>query len=418
MPPERSNGRLATACIGDYSVPVLPIRALTPARVLKLGGLFALALALTAAFAFRNEVLRSSLDPKTPFQTYRPPSAPDYDRRSAWALLPATPESAQPADGAVDVFFVHPTTYSGGEEWNGPIDHARARRELATVMLPNYAGPFARVGRVFAPRYRQASLYAGLSLREDAQDARRFAYVDVRAAFLTYLSRFNGGRPFILVGVEQGGALAALLLRDEIARTPAPLERLVAAYLIQTVTPSQEYGPGSPTPVCSRRDQAQCVVAYMPAPLARPSTGRRILERALVWSPNGELEPLGDRTPVCVNPLLGAASSAVATERDNRGAANATALEWGLQPAFLPHEVSARCQGGLLLVSRPKSASLKTIGGWADRQMAPGYNVFYADLEADARARVRALLATPGRRLPAPPITRNVDPRRAPLMGR
>ena len=26
-------------------------------------------------------------------------------------------------------------------------------------MAPNYAGPFVRVGRLFAPRYRQASLY-------------------------------------------------------------------------------------------------------------------------------------------------------------------------------------------------------------------------------------------------------------------
>jgi hypothetical protein len=394
------------------------IRAPSPARALKLGGCVLAALALICAFAFRNEVLRSSLDPKTPFQTYRPPPAPDYGRRAAWALLPSAPARPGQADGPVDVFFIHPTTYSGGDEWNGPIDHPRAGRELAEVMLPNYAGPFARVGRVFAPRYRQASLYAGLSLREDAQDARRFAYGDVRAAFLTYLGRFNGGRPVILVGVEQGGALAALLLREEIASRPELLQRLAAAYLIQTVAPADEFGPGSPAPMCARREEARCVVAYMPAPLSRPSVGRRILARALVWDRNGELEPLGERTPACVNPMLGAASDQTAPERDNKGAANATSLEWGLQPAFLPHQVSARCDGGLLLVSRPGSSSLKTIGGWADRQMAPGYNLFYADLETDARARVSVLLADPSLRLPAPPITDRVEVRRARVMGR
>jgi hypothetical protein len=387
-------------------------------RFLQVVGLALLGLALTAAFAFRNEVLRSSLDPKTPFQTYRPPPAPDYLRRDAWALEPANPGRAGPGDGPVDVFFVHPTTYSGGDEWNGPIDHARAAHELASIMLPNYAGPFATAGRVFAPRYRQASLYAGMSLREDAQDARRFAYGDIRRAFRTYLERFNGGRPIVLVGVEQGGALAALLLRDEIAGKPELLGRLAAVYLIQTVTPAEEYGAAAPVPVCSTPAQTRCVVAYMPSSASRPSVGRRILERALVWSPGGELEPLGQRVPVCVNPVLGEATTAPAPEKDNRGAANATALEWGVQPAVLPHQVSARCSGGLLLVTRPKSASLKTVGGWVDRQMSPGYNLFYADLEADVQRRVRALLATPGLRLPAPPITASVYVRRAPVRGR
>ena len=391
---------------------------MTFARAVQLGSLVLAAAALIAAFAFRNEVLRSSLDPKTPYQTYRPPPAPDYGKRDAWALLPAVPGRASVADGPADVFFIHPTTYNGGEEWNGPIGHGRAARELASVMLPNYAGPFARAGRVFAPRYRQASLYAGLSLREDAQDARRFAYGDVKAAFQTYLDRFNGGRPVILVGVEQGGALAALLLRDVIDKDPALLQRLAAAYLIQTVTPADEHSAASALPACSRPDQPRCLIAYMDAPASRPSAGRRILERALVWSPDGELEPLGQRTPVCVNPLLGASSDALAPEKDNRGAANATALEWGVRPAFLPHQVSARCSAGLLLVSRPKSASLKRTGGWTDRQKSPGYNLFYADLEADARARVRALMALPDLRLAAPPITTSLPVRRVPMMGR
>jgi hypothetical protein len=341
-------------------------------------------LVLLCAFVFRNEVLRSSLDPKTPFQTYQPPPAPDYRQAAAWALLGA-------GQGPVDVFFIHPTTYSGGEEWNGPIHHPRASRELARVMLPNYAGPFARLGRLFAPRYRQASLYAGLSLREDAQEARRFAYGDVRAAFERYLASYNHGRPLIVVGVEQGGALAALLLREEFARDPSLKARLAAAYLIQTITPRDEHGPGAPLSACVSRQQASCLVAYMAAPTDRPSVGQRMLARALVWSPGGELEPLDGRAPACVNPLTGKASDALAPERLNRGAANATELEWGLRPAFLPRQVSAQCRQGLLMVSKPRSTSLRAVGGWADRQKAAPFNLFYADLEADARERIRAL---------------------------
>ena len=383
---------------------------------LRIGGWILLALALTAAFVFRDQLLRASLDPRQPFQTYRPPPAPDYASRSAWALLPADPARPAAQDGPADVFFVHPTTYNGGEQWNGPIGYQRAARQLSNVMLPNYAGPFGSAGRMFAPRYRQASVYAMASLREDALDARRFAYRDVKAAFDLYLARYNRGRPFILAGAEQGGSLAALLLRDEIAKNPSLLGRVAGAYFLQTVVPADEYGPGAVVPACTTRSQARCVVAYMPVTEGRLGTARRILGRALAWNAAGELASLGERPPLCVNPLLGAASAAVAPKRDNLGAANATGLEWGTRPGYLPHEVSSQCRDGLLWVSRPKSSTLKAVGGWAERQKPAGYNLFYADLEADARERVRALAVAGG--LPAPPITTSVWVRRAPIMGR
>ena len=87
-------------------------------------------------------------------------------------------------------------------------------------MLPNYAAPFDAVGDLYAPRYRQASLYTKSTLWDDALEARQFAYGDVKAAFDTYLARYNHGRPFILVGVEQGGELGARLLPRRSPRTP------------------------------------------------------------------------------------------------------------------------------------------------------------------------------------------------------
>ncbi len=383
---------------------------------LKIAGLAMLAAALVAAFVFRDQILRASLDPRQPFQTYRPPRAPDYASRAGWALLPADPAHPGAQDGAVDVFFVHPTTYNGGEQWNGPIAYQRAARQLSRVMLPNYAGPFARVGRVFAPRYRQASVYAMASLREDALDARRFAYGDVKAAFDTWLASYSSGRPFILVGVEQGGSLVALLLRDEMAARPELKGRLLAAYLLQTIAPADEYGPTAPFPACAARAQAHCVVAYMQVREGRQGTARRILNRALAWNAEGELAPLETRAPLCVNPLLGARTDALASSRDNLGAANATDLEWGAKPGYLPHEVSAQCRDGLLWVSRAASPTLKAVGGWAERQKPPGYNLFYADLEADARERVRAAASSGG--MPAPPITTSIAVRRVPVMGR
>jgi hypothetical protein len=77
----------------------------------------------------------------------------------------------------------------------------------------------------------------------------------------------------------------------------------------------------------------------------------------------------------------------------NLGAANATGLEWGVRPAFMARQVGARCVGGVLRVSRPRSAAFKKTGSWADRKKAPGFNLFYADIEADAKRRLATWLA-------------------------
>ena len=359
-------------------------------------------LLLWGLWFWREDIRRTLLDPGQPFQVYDPPPDPDYARRDAWALLPARPGEWSAESPPADVFFVHPTTYDGGGDWNAPIDKANAAALLSGTMLPNYAGPYARVGRVFAPRYRQASLYSFLTLRDDAREARAFAYGDVQAAFRRYLSLWNGGRPILLVGVEQGGALAARLAREEIARDPRLAGRLAGVHLVETVVPADEHQPDDPLPACRSRDQAGCVLAYRYVMADDPRAAERVLQRALVWGDAGGLVNLGGRAALCVNPLLGGDGQAFAPARLNLGAANADGVEWGTRPAFLTHQVSAQCRNGVLRVSRPESPSLRPSLGWADRRRAPPYNLFYADLEADALARVRALRARPGWREPSP----------------
>ena len=357
-------------------------------------------LAVVAALAiWRDDILQALLDPKIPYSVYRPPPAPDYARADAWVMPP--PADAKPGPAA-DVFFIHPTTFDGGKDWNGPIHDRGASNELTRVMLPNYAAPFADAGRIFAPRYRQASLYTSLTLWLDAIEARRFAYGDVRRAFRFYLDHYNQGRPIILVGVEQGGGLGARLLREEIATNPALKARLVAAYLIETVVPADEYGASAPFPACSTRAQAGCVLAWTSVRWGNVLRAQRILSRSVVWNDRGQLVSLSPRPALCVNPLLGAATTTEAPERLNLGAVNATGLEWGARPGFLVRQVSAQCSDGLLRVTKPRSDSLQPTGSWAMRHKAPGYNLYYADLQADAQARLAAWTAAQPRPSQAP----------------
>jgi hypothetical protein len=349
--------------------------------------LLSLAIVLVGGVAvFWNDLMSTALDPKAPFQVSPPPAAPDYSHDDAWELRSRASDN-MPAD----VFFIGPTTYDGGRHWNAPLNNRKAERLFREVMAPNYVGPFVSVGRVFAPKYRQASLYTQLTLRDDAREARQFAYGDVREAFRWYLNRDNGGRPYLIVGVEQGGTLALRLLSEEIARQPSVQKRLVAAYLIGTVAPADK----PPIPPCMSRSQYGCVAAWARGFEGDLDGPRTLLDRALVWNDRGELVNLKPRPALCFNPILGAVTDRPAPARLHLGAANATGLEWGARPAFLARQVSARCEGGVLRVSRPRSTSLRPTGSWADRRKAAGFNLFYADEEADAKARLAAFLARP-----------------------
>jgi lauroyl/myristoyl acyltransferase len=341
---------------------------------------------VAAAFVWREDILRTGLDPKVPFQTYEPPPAPDYADDSTWALRGVETDPAGPAD----IFFVHPTTYDGGEHWLGPIDEPESSDLLARVMLPNYAGPFARVGRIFAPRYRQSSLYTQLTLRDDAREALAFAYRDVRAAFEAYRERYDRGRPLILAGTGQGAELVARLAEELIEEDPTFRDRLAAVYVMDAIVPTESHGPTSDLPACLARDQSGCVVAWAQVREGADEVARRRIERAQVWTERGALVGLEGRHPLCVNPVLGAATGAVAPARLSLGAANATGLEWGARPPFISRQIETRCVDGVLRHSLPRSPSLRPSGSWADQRKSPPYNLFYADIEADAQARVAA----------------------------
>jgi hypothetical protein len=344
-------------------------------------------LAVVAVGVWRGDIVMAGLDPKVPFQTYTPPPAPDYGRASAWALL----DSRGPDSGPAAVFFVHSTTFDGGREWNAPIGDRKADAYLNRAVLPNYAGPFRRVGSVSAPRYRQASLYTRLTLREDAREARAFAYRDVAAAFDAWLARHPEG-PIVLAGVEQGGDLVVRLARDRIAGDPALRGRLVAAYAMDTIVPVERPAPSLPP--CARRDQTGCLVVWSAVDESNDGAARRRLKRALVWDARGHLVELNGAPAVCVNPVTGSTDGAAVDARRSQGATNATGLEWGARPALITREIATQCRDGLLRHTAPRSESFHATGSWSDRRKSQQYNLFYGDIEADVQTRLMAWQAS------------------------
>ena len=359
--------------------PVMP--RLTVRQWAGYGGMAFLLLILAALAFWRGDILRAALDPQIPFQTYTPPPAPDYGAPDAWALR----EARIPDAGPAAVFFLHSTTFDGGRDWNGPIGDARADAYLRRVVLPNYAGPFARAGAVSAPRYRQASLYARLTLRDDAREARAFAYGDALAAFDAWLARHPDG-PLILAGVEQGGQLVERIVRERIAPSPALRARLVGVWLIDVVAAVDGFSPL--VPPCAAPTQTGCVIAWSPVGEGNEGAAQRRLRRALVWDQRGRFVELDGRTPLCVNPVSGSADALAVEARHSRGATNATGLEWGAHPALIAREIATHCRAGLLRHTEPKLESFREQGSWADRRKARPYNLFYGDIEHDVQERL------------------------------
>lgn len=344
---------------------------------------FALVFILVAAVAvWRGDILKAGLDPQVPFQTYEPPPAPDYRQPAAWALS----DARAPGAGDAAIFFLQSTTYDGGSGWNGPIGDRKADAYLKRVVIPNYAGPFARAGAISAPRYRQASLYTRLTLREDAREARAFAYGDVEKALDQWLAVHPRG-PIILAGVEQGADLIARLVHERVAKDSALRERLVAVYLMDAIVDLKQTAPIA---ACHARDETDCVVGWSQVGEGDEGAARRRLRRALVWNDRGQLVELGDRPSLCVNPVSGSDDGMVVPARRHLGAANATGLEWGVRPAFIDRQIATQCRDGLLRHTVLKSESFREFSGWADRRKARPYNLFYADIEADAVARLEA----------------------------
>ncbi len=173
---------------------------------------------------------------------------PNYSNLDYWA---AHPNKKDPSDSipydlktenifdtTVDVFFLHPTTYTDQNKlmgWNALIDNAEVNAKTDYSSILYQASVFNKAARVFAPRYRQANLYAYMpTTKQDtlhALAAFDTAYTDIKMAFQYFLTHFNQGKPIIIAAHSQGTTHAKRLLKEFFDGKPLQ-SKLVVAYLV------------------------------------------------------------------------------------------------------------------------------------------------------------------------------------------
>jgi hypothetical protein len=348
--------------------------------------LAALLIALAAWFG-RDNLFRYLIQPRAPFQVSVPPPVPDYSRSESWITRPAS--AASEAGQSPDIFFIHPNASWSPRDWNVPVDDPAMLAVLEGQVMPNHAGPFAAAGRVWAPRYRQATLFALLAVRPDTHDALDLAYADLARAWYAFASQREEGRPFVLVGSGQGASHLLRLLAREIRAAPVRAD-LVAAYVLEQGAGLQlfaEAGSLAGMAPCLQPTDTGCVASWVSVDRGNARARRYLLERASRQQDGFALAP-GDR-PACLNPLSGTADTS-APASANRGSATATGL--GAEaPALLPGETGAACVDGLLEVEPGRPSALRpgryTLG---TLHKPATYNLFWHAISADVARRTAA----------------------------
>jgi hypothetical protein len=276
-------------------------------------------LVLASAFAYRlfgPELMRASMVPSVSFED-SPKSPPTfYDRADAWLARPGlpnrdalwTPDGYSPAPvPGVAVFYVHPTTYLKRDRWNAPVELAGDEAFRRDVFLRSQASVFNGIGAVWAPKYRQATFGAFLSLGEpDAAKAFAVAYTDIEGAFQRFLDGVPADQPIVLAGHSQGSLHLVTLMARKIAGRPVA-GRIVAAYLIGWPISVERDLPRLGLLPCAAPDDIGCIVAFQS--YAEPAEPRHVFEPFL--STTGlDGAPRTGSSLLCTDPLAGSAIGA------------------------------------------------------------------------------------------------------------
>lgn len=309
--------------------------------------------------------------PSGTFQSASTPIAPDYSQTSSWAALPTQEDPAdltpdglrdRQATATADVFFLHPTTYTGkpGDNlWNSPTGNTDLQKRILEGPIQFQASAFNAAGKVYAPHYRQAHLEAYFT--KDTTSARQafdLAYNDVRRAFEYYLEHYQKDRPIIIAAHSQGTTHAKRLLKEFFDGHPLQ-KRLVAAYLIGIPVRNTDFSHLQP---CTDSLDTGCYVSWR--------TFRRGTKK--------EPEP----AVIVTNPLLWDTTKAFAPRTLNEGAV--------LRPfeKVRPNNVSAEVRGPVLWSSKPQFPGSFLM---LRRNYHVGdLNLFYVNIRNNAVQRVEA----------------------------
>lgn len=343
------------------------------------------------------------------FEANKAPPPPDYARESSWAALPdkddasdrvppGLVETSNPARDLVDVFYIHPTGFLKRTHWNASLEQEDDSDIPVSVMLAAQASAFNGCGRVFAPKYRQASIFAFLlpllvPQQNDAYQALDLAYEDVARAFDYFIEHYSQGRPFIVASHSQGTHHALRLLWEKIDRTPL-YSRLIAAYTIGLGVPKDYFERAFHNIVpCNSPTQTGCLITWDTSREGSWFHLPRVHRYPDKW------EYAGGKPRFCINPLTWTESEERAPASLHLGALVAKMVPKKVNPdgcafeGISPAHTWAQCHDGRLWIAEQAHGPFYD---WFGVYHNYDINLFWMNLRENARARADTYLRAHG----------------------
>jgi len=279
---------------------------------------------LAWASADPARTLRMAFVPSHSFDSETPAAPYDYGDLASWHAHPRLTPMPDWQDGlatgdlapGTDIFFVHPTTLLDRRYWTDPLDNPATKSRTLNLTLKGQANAFAPYGKLYAPRYRQASFGAFLDQSGDGVRALRLAYSDIVRAFDAFLAQRNSKHPFILAGHSQGALHLLYLLRDRVAAKGLQ-GQMIAAYIIGwPVSLETDLEALDNIDACEQSDSYGCVLSWQ-------SFGKdgdpAFVQAGFDATAGLNGAPRKGSTILCVNPLTGTRGG-FATAGDHAGA--------------------------------------------------------------------------------------------------
>lgn len=337
--------------------------------------------------------------PDLPFDANEQPGKrPDYSEERNWSALPSKKDLADlvpegitslypQGESPVDVFFVHPTGFLKGSSWTSSMDPDSSTEENTQWMMANQASPYNGCCNVYAPRYREASIFTYMRADEMTRDAvLGFAYQDVERAFDYYLDHYNNGRPFILASHSQGTHHSLGLLHQKIDGTPLA-KRMIAAYLIGGFSDRAEFENLNDIALCNSPEQLHCVAHW--------DTYSEALQ--------DEHEPIDT---LCINPLTWTVDGPRAGREKHRGAVpvsgeytlefsgddTARGVTFEALKSPIKNLVEAQCDGGRLYITDQSDADWGKLAAGGSNYHGLDYPMFHMDIRDNAILRTQTYL--------------------------
>ena len=307
---------------------------------------------------------------------YGPVNFINYDDLENWASHPFIKDMSDSLshayDGEInedlcDVFFLYPTSFTDAE-WRNVSNASLLDKEINmktdNTSILYQASIFNGIGRIYAPRYRQAHINRYFDNGPTQKPAFELAYQDVKNAFEKYLRDWNEQRPIIIAAHSQGTTHAIRLVKEMVDRHDLG-NRIVYMYLLGMPVKKDEF---QEVKMCQNDSSSHCLFSWRTYRKGYQDNYTSKSRRSIAVT-----------NPVSISDTSGWSKRSIKKK----------AILWKYNIAYeKTHDT--RIMGDMLWITQPRFKG-GIVGLFLKNYHAGDFNLFYGDIRSDIKRRLSSV---------------------------